>query len=324
MLLLFWTYSITEICCLPRFDVCQHLSRINAELEEDQQQLEDDIMKILRKPANPRAAAWRSMAAARKEERNEDDEDDDFGAHNEEQEEDVPPLYSEYLSRSRDHSAHGPEPEAANGAAAAPAPRATSSRSQRGSTVSSVTRPTAELPESDQTEDEIEMGLGVEARARYQKARIKVLTKQVEQSAIAHKKLQDQVDSLQQSLREEREESKKLRKKVQLLETSSKRQSKKAADEGNITSTLQEDLLTARRDLATAERLAKQNDQQLKAKEAQLKRALETIDRLKGQVSQLQSQSTQLNQGQQAQNAELQEKVRKLERQKAELVNVLR
>jgi hypothetical protein len=305
----------------------QQLSRINAELEEDQQQLEDDIMKILRKPANPRSAAWRSMAAVQKEERVGGDNDDLFGVRGEgieeqQQEQDVPPLYSEYLSRSRDHSAQH-EPEAEN-AAAAPAALATISRSQRGSTVSSITRPTAELPEGDQMDDEIEMGLGVEARNRFQKARIKVLTKQVEQSAIIQKKLQDQVDNLQQSLREEREESKKLRKKVQLLETTSKRQSKKAADEGNITSTLQEDLLSARRDLATAERLAKQNDQQLKAKEAQLKRALETIDRLKSQVSQLQSQTTQLNQGQQAQTAELQEKVRKLERQKAELVNVLR
>ena len=75
-------------------------------------------------------------------------------------------------------------------------------------------------------EDEQDGG-APDTAVRYQKARLKMLSKQLEDSVEMRKQLTETVNDLQKQIRVEREENKKQRKRIQLLESDAKRNSGK-------------------------------------------------------------------------------------------------
>lgn len=126
------------------------------------------------------------------------------------------------------------------------------------------------------------------------KAKIKVLTKQIEEDKSLRVKMTEQVSDLQRQLKAEREDSKNLKKRIQVLELDSKksatasgrRMSESASGSGSsdaIIDALTQEVNLLKKDLATAERLAKQAEANSKTKDAQLKRSAETITRMKEQ-----------------------------------------
>jgi hypothetical protein len=99
--------------------------------------------------------------------------------------------------------------------------------------------------------------------ARYQKAKLKMLTKQLEDSLELRKQLTETVTDLQRQLKNEREENKKNRKRIQLLEAESKRLSNRrdaTAPAADTVEALTQEVAQLRKDMQTAERLAKQSD----------------------------------------------------------------
>ena len=159
--------------------------------------------------------------------------------------------------------------------------------------------------------------------ARYQKARLKMLSKHLEDSVEMRKQLTETVNDLQKQLRNEREESKKNRKRVQLLESDAKRNSgRRTAEVGGVDTveTLAQEVTSLRKDVQTAERIAKQSETIAKAKETHLKRALETIARLKTQVSEFQDHAEDSNQGERGKIEAAESRVKLLERQRADLM----
>jgi hypothetical protein len=169
-----------------------------------------------------------------------------------------------------------------------------------------------------------------DAAARFQKAKIKMLTRQLEDALALRKKVDEQlgrwctgvvsfhvcavdimwprimagmgvhcilmcvhvvleciVDSVSQQLRNEREESKGLKKRNQLLEIENKKLTSKRMNDaasGDRSEAYLQEINQLKKDVQTAEKIVKQSELDVKTKDAQLKRALETIAKLKEQV----------------------------------------
>lgn len=179
---------------------------------------------------------------------------------------------------------------------------------------------------ADDVEEFAGAGLTHEATVRLQQAKLRVLAKQVSQAQEMQKRLQDQVNELQNSLKLSRDMNKTLEKKVSTLE---KEQSRKRDDAATgatsaVVTALEADNTSLKKDLAAAERLVKQHESTSRNKDLQLKRALETVDRLKGQVSQMEQLVSASSAGQHAAAAEAVERVKRLEKQRGELLVVFK
>eukprot|EP00602_Paraphysomonas_sp_CaronLab_P004795 CAMPEP_0185023840 /NCGR_PEP_ID=MMETSP1103-20130426/6467_1 /TAXON_ID=36769 /ORGANISM="Paraphysomonas bandaiensis, Strain Caron Lab Isolate" /LENGTH=335 /DNA_ID=CAMNT_0027556607 /DNA_START=66 /DNA_END=1070 /DNA_ORIENTATION=+ len=164
--------------------------------------------------------------------------------------------------------------------------------------------------------------------ARIQKAKLKALTKQLEDSKDMRKKLMEQVNDLQRQLKSERDENKLLNKRVQLLEAENRRsgaQSKRgAANPADELAELRAENANLKKDLQTAERLAKQAESQTKTKDTHLKRALETISRNKSTIEELQLQAQNGGHSDKAKLDEALTRVRLLEKHREELLDAFR
>ncbi len=131
----------------------------------------------------------------------------------------------------------------------------------------------------------------VDANSRYNKARVNQLQQQLDNSEQLRLKLNEHVKSLEKELKAEREEGKKSRKQIQLLEADQRRSARRSSAPGaggaSDPAAMQQEVTALKKDLQTAERLVKQADASSKAKDTQLKRATETIARMKGQMNEL-------------------------------------
>ena len=105
-----------------------------------------------------------------------------------------------------------------------------------------------------------------ESTIRYQKARIKVLTKQIDDGVILRKQMNEQILELQKQLKAERDENKTLRKRVSTVEIELKRASsirkagEPSAASGESIETLQQEVASLKKEVAIAEKVAKQLD----------------------------------------------------------------
>lgn len=169
-----------------------------------------------------------------------------------------------------------------------------------------------------------------DTNARIQKARLKALSKQLDDSKGLRKQLQEQVNDLQRQLKSERDENKGLKKRVSILEAEQRRggtprsgsrsaKGGKQKDPEEI-SELQGEISQLKKDLQTAERLAKQAESQVRTKDTQLKRATETINRYKAQIDEFASQLKGGEVGDKAKVEELHARIRMLEKHREELV----
>lgn len=166
-----------------------------------------------------------------------------------------------------------------------------------------------------------------DTNARIQKARLKGLTKQLEDSKDLRKQLQDQISDLQKQLKCERDENKMMKKRINLLETDQRRgntprggRSQKNEDSQSEVSDLQAQVAQLKRELQTAERLVKQSEAQIKTKDTHLKRATETINRNKAQIDDFAAQLKGTDSGDRAKLDEAQARIRMLEKHREELV----
>lgn len=73
-----------------------------------------------------------------------------------------------------------------------------------------------------------------DAGARFQKAKIKMLTKQLEDAQSSRKLVTDQMENLKQQLKNDREENKQLKKRIQILEIENKRASSRKQNETTV------------------------------------------------------------------------------------------
>mmetsp|Transcript_20401 Transcript_20401/g.18538 ORF Transcript_20401/g.18538 Transcript_20401/m.18538 type:complete len:332 (-) Transcript_20401:111-1106(-) len=163
-----------------------------------------------------------------------------------------------------------------------------------------------------------------ETASRLMKAKIKMLEKQLEDSNQIRKHMNDQIIDLQRQIKVEKEETKQLKKRIQILETDNRRTVKKtgeATTSENSNEQLLQEISQLKKESQAAQRIAKQNEQNSKTLDTQLKRALETITRLKSQVAEQQQQNQQSS-GSIDKSAydNLEQKVKLIEKQKVDLI----
>ena len=165
---------------------------------------------------------------------------------------------------------------------------------------------------------------GTDAAARYNKAKVTQLTKALADSEELRRKLQEQNADLQRTLKVEREESKKSRKQIQLLETDARREARRPSHSGAGSSAdptvLAQEVASLRKDLQTAERLAKNADASSVAKDAQVKRATEAVARLKTQLAEARNTDNAANTDDRERAEAAEGRVRVLEKQRGDLV----
>ena len=172
---------------------------------------------------------------------------------------------------------------------------------------------------------------------RFQNAKLKVLTKQLEDEKQLRQKMNEQINDLQRQLKTERDDSKSYKKRIQVLEleqrkgtTTSRRPtsgSTTARSNDDLAATidnLNQEIAVYKKDAATAERLAKQAASDAKAKDTQLKRSSEAIARLKEQVADLQTQMKSNVRGDASKVSELEARIRDLEKQRTDILGAFR
>jgi len=164
-----------------------------------------------------------------------------------------------------------------------------------------------------------------DAAARFNKAKVTQLTKALADSEELRRKLQEQNSDLQRTLKSEREESKKARKQIQLLETDARREARRPSNSGGAASSadptvLAQEIAVLRKDLQTAERLVKNADASSVAKDAQVKRATEAVARLKAQLAEVRSSDAASGTDDRARADAAEARVRALEKQRGDLV----
>ena len=169
----------------------------------------------------------------------------------------------------------------------------------------------------------------VDANSRYNKARTLQVQQQLDSSEQLRLKLNEQVKGLERELRNEREEGKKMRKQVQLLEADQRRNARKGSSVGgaaaaNDPQALLQEVASLKKDLQTAERIVKQAEAGTKAKETQLKRATETIARMKSQMGELLEKGNGDDKSDRARADAAEARVKVLEKQRMDLISAFK
>jgi hypothetical protein len=172
------------------------------------------------------------------------------------------------------------------------------------------------------------------ATERFLKAKVKMLTKQAEENTESRKELTERLSEVQREIKFEREEKKKLAKRIQILEQGEARRNNSNATGRRVgegrggevidVEVLQQDMELLKKDLATAQRIGKGADEASKSKDLQLKRASETINRMKKQLA---DQSTATSSSTTVDVKKLEEaeaRVKLLEKQRGDLVDAFR
>lgn len=175
-----------------------------------------------------------------------------------------------------------------------------------------------------------------DAQARYAKAKVKQLEAALEESEAVRLKVNEQLAETKRMLLSEREEGKKLKNRVKLLEienrkggAAGRRGGEAGAGAGagggagagdDQVDSLKQEIDLLRKDLGTAERLAKAADASAKAKETQLNRTAEIVARQKKQLEALQGAEVGSRDTERARADAAEARVKTLEKQRAELV----
>jgi hypothetical protein len=144
--------------------------------------------------------------------------------------------------------------------------------------------------------------------------------------------MEDMTRDLQKQLDNEREENKRVNKRLQIVEAEVRRgggvarlaSAGASSSKSGSAEALQQEVALLKKDLETAERLAKASASDLKSKDVHLKRATESISKLKAQLADFESSSRQGERGKSDELKASEARVRALEKQKAELVDGFR
>jgi hypothetical protein len=163
--------------------------------------------------------------------------------------------------------------------------------------------------------------------ARFAKAKMVNLQKQLTDSEDLRRKLQEQNSDLQRTLKNEREESKKASKRIALLEADARRESRKPSNTtsgSNNVESLTQEVSALKKDISTAQRLTKTAETTSKNKDIQVRRAQEAVARMKVQIEELQSRDATVVGDDRARADAAESRVKVLERQRADLVSAFK
>ena len=180
-----------------------------------------------------------------------------------------------------------------------------------------------------------------DAQARYAKAKVKQLEAALAESDQVRLKINEQLAETKRLLLAEREEGKKLKNRVKLLEIENRKGGGGAAGAGRRpgsgggagaaaggggasedaqVDSLKQEVDQLRKDLATAERLVKAAEASAKAKETQINRTTEIIARQKKQLADLGSHEAGSRETERARADAAEARCKVLEKQRADLV----
>jgi hypothetical protein len=276
----------------------QRLELLDAELNENQEHLDSDINNILKKP--------KSYSIFSKRDNTRQTHNYNTGNDKEDDEDD-----NEYQNHDDDINQN-------ERSSSAPPPPYNERRDSKSSPRS-----------SPRIDDDSIMPKAPEAASRFLKSKVNILNKQVEDGVELRKQLIDQVNDLQKQLKSEREENKRMKKKIQQLEIENKKINTKKGTENineDVTENLIQEVTSLKKDLQTAERLSKQSEANIKSKDIQLKRATETITKLKSQLDETRVNQNAGGIGNIDNNkyTELENQVKILDKQKNELMNAFK
>lgn len=163
----------------------------------------------------------------------------------------------------------------------------------------------------------------VDTNMRFNKARAVQLQKQLNDSEDLRLKLMEQTKDLERQLKTAREEGKKNRKQITLLETEQRRNARKTSTHSTSNAdptAMRQEIDILRKDLQTAERLVKQAESNVKSKDLQLKRASENISKMKTRVSELETQRSGDVTGDRERADAAESRVKVLEKQRSDLI----
>ncbi len=163
----------------------------------------------------------------------------------------------------------------------------------------------------------------VDTNMRFNKARAVQLQKQLNESEDIRLKLMEQTKDLERQLKSEREEGKKNKKQITLLETEQRRNARKTSTHSASNAdpaAMRQEIDILRKDLQTAERLVKQAESNVKSKDLQLKRASENISKMKARVSELETQRSGDVAGDRERADAAESRVKVLEKQRSDLI----
>jgi len=289
----------------------QRLALMDAELKENQADLDADINSILKKPRNLNMYGNVGMSkdASKYTPLDNDFQTDELECEENSEEEMIPEIHDKKVKISKKSGNEGNR----------------SARNAGNTYVDQYDDEDVVDEENPQDELQKEIPKAPQAAHRYLTSKVKTLTKQVEDGVALRRQLSDQMADLQRQLKTERDENKRVKKRVEQLEAESKRTtaSRRGSEQIDPKEVLTQEVATLRKDLQTAERLLKQAETDAKAKDAQHKRALESITRLKAQLVESQT-STPRGGEARGRVEELEAQVKALEKQRGELLTAFR
>ena len=176
-----------------------------------------------------------------------------------------------------------------------------------------------------------EEDIAPETNDRFLKAKLKVLTRELAETTEVKSKLYETNKDLQKQLKLEREETKRLQKRIQNLELELRKTSsgktvmkRPASGSENKVDNLLDDINRLKRDLDTSERISKNSLNEVKSKDLQLKRAVDTIGKLKAQVAKLEGEAKSSGKDQKSIEHDANIRVKTLEKQRAELIDAFK
>ena len=137
----------------------------------------------------------------------------------------------------------------------------------------------------------VDSGIGLEAQVRFQKARIKALTVQLNDSLHMKKEAEESQRGAQRKSKEEAETSKRLQKSLFDLKQQLDKAKEGERNEKELGDGLKREVAQLKRDLAAANKVAKTAEQEHKGREIRLSRALEECEKFKAVLAKATSET---------------------------------
>jgi len=167
-------------------------------------------------------------------------------------------------------------------------------------------------------------GIGDAATIRYQKARLKVLEEELVAHAQRAKQLEEQLAAANAAARDAVAEKKKLARQLGGATASAEKHRALADEAQREADALRAQAGRAAKDLKSAERAKRAAEGENQSRDVRLNRALEEIERLRGLLREARAQQQEGKDFARERSNEQLEEIRRLERQRAELLSAFR
>lgn len=294
----------------------ERLRKLNEKLDSKKSRVVQEANEAMREVENYKSQKQREINFSRPTTANEEKEREDSSNNSP-----PPPVYNNEVNEGRVNGVGEREKERTGSAASK-----TRTRSTMRQPPSSSPAPQVNDDDSGRVDSNVDppSGMGGEAMLRYQKARIRVLTDELNHT-IEHQRLQEEkIEKLKSIISSSKDESKSSDKKVATLQ---EKLQKADGDNGDLKVKLEDSerqIQTLRRDLLEANKKAKDNESERNARDVRLNRALEEVEKYKALLENEKSAARDGNNSSRKDVEKMQASIRKLERQKGELIGAFK